>query len=751
MTPANRPYAALDGAIDAADDDLTVFASSSAPARGLVWRRRLLLTLALLAMLGVVVLARGVGASPQVRTEWHVDSHGQVVLTAARDPRLRAAVNLPLVAIIDAGALPEDRRIDVDRNLLLRSDRWIVSDSERASFRERHARIDSAVAAGRIDFEFADGTVISAQSGSKGVLGLGAQFWICACLGFALVIVALVVALARPTQRNVLYAVMSLCQAGNLMCEAVASSYDLSLPTLLRYSGEVRMMLDVLTSAAVVQSVSIAPRRLAGSSWITGAVWSVAAVIGVGVFSQTLPAAWWWVQSTCAGFGLIVVGLLSWSNQGQPHPLAILIRRFVIAAVIAWALLSLAVVSATPVSANAVIGLGSALWSSFFATLLLVIPFLARSQQVVREFAMLAATTVVATSLDLMFVTVFSIGQFASLTLALFLSLGVYAALRQWIVNQMVGNSMVTAERMFEQLYRVARAVEQQPSETPALLSGLLRDLFDPLESTLIDHIGTSTRVIDDGSALIVPVPDLDRDATDIPEPRALLIRFAQRGRRLFTLEDARLADRVVEQLRRAVAFDQAVEQGRSEERTRIAQDLHDDIGARLLTLMYKAPSPEMEDYVRHTLQDLKTLTRGLAAPSHRLSDSVGEWKADIAQRLSVVHCELGWAASFEHDMPLSVVQWSALTRVLRELVSNTIAHAQATRVDIDLNFENDRLDLTVADNGIGREPSAWSHGLGLGGVRKRVKQLGGEVDWRENLEAGITCTVRIRDWSKPR
>ena len=62
------------------------------------------------------------------------------------------------------------------------------------------------------------------------------------------------------------------------------------------------------------------------------------------------------------------------------------------------------------------------------------------------------------------------------------------------------------------------------------------------------------------------------------------------------------------------MAFDRAVEHGRSEERTRLAQDLHDDIGARLLTMMYKATSPEMEDYVRHTLQDLKTLTRGLAA-----------------------------------------------------------------------------------------------------------------------------------------
>ena len=67
------------------------------------------------------------------------------------------------------------------------------------------------------------------------------------------------------------------------------------------------------------------------------------------------------------------------------------------------------------------------------------------------------------------------------------------------------------------------------------------------------------------------------------------MLRFAERGKRMFSRDDARLTDRVVEQLRRAVAYDKAVERGRSEERARIAQDLHDDIGARLLTLMYKA------------------------------------------------------------------------------------------------------------------------------------------------------------------
>jgi signal transduction histidine kinase len=428
----------------------------------------------------------------------------------------------------------------------------------------------------------------------------------------------------------------------------------------------------------------------------------------------------------------------------------VVLRRFGVVTLATLVLLTAAVaLSAGPATAPYanLSAIGSLVWYVFLASLLLLVPFMSRSQQVMREFSLLAAISTVATSLDLLFVAVFSLGQFASLTLSLFVSLAVYSGARQWILNQLLGSSMLTTERMFEQLYRIAREVEAHPERTPALLAQLLRELFEPMEVSLSERQSSLTRVAGDGSTLLVPVPVLGGETAR--SPGSIAIRFAHRGRRLFTHDDARLTDRIVEQLRRAVAFDKAVEQGRSEERLRLAQDLHDDIGARLLTLMYKAQSPEMEEYVRHTLQDLKTLTRGLAAPNHRLSHAAAEWKADLTQRLTAAHVALGWSCEFDNDMLLTVVQWSAITRVLRELVSNAIAHAQARRVDIAFTLEGDQLTLTVTDDGNGRNPRAWSHGLGLGGVRKRVKQLGGEVEWREAEPSGIRCRVSIKGWSE--
>ena len=170
----------------------------------------------------------------------------------------------------------------------------------------------------------------------------------------------------------------------------------------------------------------------------------------------------------------------------------------------------------------------------------------------------------------------------------------------------------------------------------------------------------------------------------------------------------------------------------------------------RLLTLMYQAQTPEMENYIRHTLQDLKTLTRGLAVAEHRLSHAGAEWKADLTQRLTAASVTLSWQFNFDRDMKLSVVQWSALTRVLRELVSNALYHGHASRIDVQLQIEGPLLMLQVADDGRGREPQAWSHGLGMGGVRKRVKILRGEVSWEENTPHGIVCRVRVPEFTPP-
>ena len=704
------------------------------------WRRRVLLLAAVLGSLSIFLLARALANEAHLAADWRALSGGRLQLSGSPQPELKPHIDKDLLAI----AGPDGVFVEFDVLDMTHSSRWMADLDMRRHLDQSRLVASRALDAGQVTLAFSDGARVTVPTTPRGYVSLGATFWLLSAFGLVLYLVGWIVPLVQSNPRNLLYALMAMSQAAQLLVSAVASVPALALPApLVLHEPAVRTLLDAVTASAILTVCVWYPNPLPGGKFIAGLVWLCTAAFGAIALRPDMSNEWLWSQSLLLGQGLLAIALLSWSYHREPHPFVAAMRRFSVVTVSTLALLSLAVsqMPAMPVDLRPSASAGPIIWSVFFASVVMLMPFVARSQHIMREFAMLAGISTVATSMDLLFIAVFSFSQFTSLTLSLFLSLGVYAAIRQWLVNQMMGARTLTTERMFNHLYRIAREVEAKPERAGERMTELLRNVFEPLEAARTNGRETQSRVTGNGAVLLVPLPNL----VDAPTVKGMVaLRFAERGKRLFTPEDARLADRIVEQLMRALAHDRAVERGRTEERVRIAQDLHDDIGARLLTLMYKAPTQEMENYVRHTLQDLKTLTRGLAAKSHPLSLAAAEWKTDIAQRLAAAHCELEWHFTLDQDITLSMVQWSSITRVLRELVSNILAHAQANQVSIDCELNQGRFTLRIQDDGKGRTPEAWSHGLGLGGIRKRVKLMSGSVAWRELQPRGIECTVTV-------
>ena len=716
------------------------------------WRRLLLLPIALLASLAVVLLARTLAQTPDLDARWRLDATGHLQMIATDLPWMRPALGHSLEVIVAPGIAP----LFVDGRRVVNSTRWIASDEERDAANLQQRQMARLLQPGvPVVLGFTDRMSARVTPHARGYTTLGITFWLLCGLGLALELVGAVVILVRQDVRTFLFAVMAQCQAAQLLLAAVDAVPGIGNVSLLGgHEAALRMALDVVTCAALLNATLLYPTPLPPRRALTWLSWMAAFVFSAATLMFDLPQAWWWSEALSLSTGLLVMGLLGWSYRITPHPYATVVRRLSIVTTGSLALVTIVVAlnDRMPGEVQSLVSAVPVIWTVFFASLLLMSPFLARSQHMMREFAMLAGVSTLATSVDLLFVAVFSFNQFASITTSLFVALGVYAASRQWLLDQMIGARAVTTERLFEHLLRIARKVEEQPERAADWQLELFHAVFQPLVARHEPGFTKTTRWYEGGAGLLVPLaveapvdPTASQfDDGDQPEPRLIVLRFAERGKRLFTAEDARLADRIVEQLRRAVAHDRAIEQGRSEERGRIAQDLHDDIGARLLTLMYKAPNTEMEDYVRHTLQDLKTLTRGLAATTHFLSHASGEWKADIAQRLAPTGCTLDWSFTQDVDIQLNVVQWSGLTRILRELVSNIIAHAKATHATIHADLQCGVLKLTVADNGVGGTPKDWSTGLGLGGIRKRVRMLGGTIVWQQNTPEGVRCDVSV-------
>ncbi len=711
------------------------------PSRWMGWRLRLLVAAALFGCLVLMAQVRWLAAVPSIAATWSAGEHGELVLAATTVPSLQPYIGQHLVSVSGSnGGEP----VQLGQSTAP-SPRWVTLDAERSERSATWRSLNAVLSQPEVALTFANQGVVKLSPEAGGVQNLPNLLWLLDALALMLYLVAMVVLLARPTPGNALFALMATCQAINLAIYGAESAPILGLPrAFIDLQTWLPMVLDLCTAAAMVHGAGLYPRRVAGVQWLAAFSWLYALTLSLTLLSGHLPHAWWWIQLSCGSAAVLTLCLLQISLRQRQHPLSLVLQRFTTLGLIGWSLLTLTTVASQgwPSLHVKLVPLAGTVWCVFFSCLLLLTPFVSRAQTLMREFSLLALVSTVATLLDLGFIAIFSLSKFTSLSLALFLALGVYVGARQWILDRVRRSKMHTTERMFEQLYRIARAVEAHPERSADLMLQLLRDLFDPMEASIEDRPIAAARVVDAGSALVLPAPILGSEGDG--RARSIVLRYAQRGRRLFQADDAILSDRIVDQLRRAVAFDHAVEQGRSEERMRLAQDLHDDIGARLLTLMYQASTPEMEAYVRHTLLDLKTLTRGLAVANQRLSHAAAEWKADLTQRLIAAGITLEWKLETDNDLLLSVVQWSALTRVLRELVSNVMSHAQAQNVQIDIALRENRLQLCVSDDGIGRNPSGWSHGLGLGGVRKRVKQLGGTVQWQEAPARGIRCEVVV-------
>lgn len=697
------------------------------------WRLRLLVLATLAGCLGLLFFIHGVASAPVLRVMMDTDAQGLVTYTPERGQ------SGTVLAIHDA----QGRALPVDAAWLERSARWIVSDAWLARHEAARTAMAQAIRLGPVDWQLQDGRSLRTEPEPLGVKRLGPLFWPITALALALYLVVMVVVLSKPNGRNALFAILALPHVGHLLFVAAEQALGPWATGAFSHQDHVwRSTFDIVSAAGIGHALALHPRKLPWHRTVGLTIWP-AALAGTAWVWLHGPMAWWVTQGLVILFAMVAVVQVAISYRAQPHPLALAMLRFGLVGWLVFILMTIALGASsgsTAITTKVVASMGTMIWTVFMATLLLTTPFFARTQPTMREFAMLAAVSTMATALDLLFVAVFALGPFASLSLATFLSLMAYTGVRQWILNQMLRTNVLTTERVFEMLYRIARDKERHPQSLAQRLTELLQELYAPLEITRVAESFDNAHVVGGGSALVVPVPAaLGGEASG-----SIVLRYAHRGKRLFTTEDAHLTDRALDQLTRAVAFDQAVERGRREERERIAQDLHDDIGARLLTLMYKASDRDSEDYIRHTIQELKTLTRGLAAQEHRLSDSVGEWKADIAHRLAAAHAVLDWRFHQDKDILLNVVQWSAITRILRELVTNTMAHGHASQVLIEGNLAQGQLTLRVADDGQGVQPDLWSHGLGLGGVRKRVSQLRGSVHWREVAPRGIECLVQV-------
>jgi signal transduction histidine kinase len=200
----------------------------------------------------------------------------------------------------------------------------------------------------------------------------------------------------------------------------------------------------------------------------------------------------------------------------------------------------------------------------------------------------------------------------------------------------------------------------------------------------------------------------------------------------------------------------------RLEERTRIAQELHDtllqnflsasmQLGATVNGVACDSPVKGRLDRIlqlmEQGIEDGRKALQGL-----RLPDSV---PLDLVQAFSGMQRELAVPADVEFRVtvigekrPLHLAIQHEIYRIGREALINAFRHSRATRVEVELEYADSELRMRVRDNGCGVDPRMLDAGRdghwGLAGMRERAAKISGLLKIYSNASAGTEVELSI-------
>jgi signal transduction histidine kinase len=209
----------------------------------------------------------------------------------------------------------------------------------------------------------------------------------------------------------------------------------------------------------------------------------------------------------------------------------------------------------------------------------------------------------------------------------------------------------------------------------------------------------------------------------------AKALQAAELGRRQLpgrALELAAAAERKFSQM-----ADARIEQVMAQERKRIAADLHDDLGAKLLTIVHTSDSQRISTLAREALEEMRLSVRGLTGRPMQLADALADWRAEVMARLGQANIETDWRGPDEDvEQTLPARSFVQTTRILRESVSNIIKHSGATNCKVRCTVRDGEFELIVQDNGCGipmELDGKLDRGHGMASMKHRAKQMRGQ------------------------
>lgn len=218
-------------------------------------------------------------------------------------------------------------------------------------------------------------------------------------------------------------------------------------------------------------------------------------------------------------------------------------------------------------------------------------------------------------------------------------------------------------------------------------------------------------------------------------------------------LEQQKVATLLKEQ--ELMSIDAMIE-GQEKERTKVANELHDDLGSLMATVKLHFDNVKVDEKdpalmnAQKLLDEAYQKIRGMAHSKNSgvmanqgLLPAVKKMVKTINETnvLEVSVEDFGLADRMENSLELTIF------RMIQELIANIIKHAEATKASIQFTQHEDRLNIIVEDNGRGFDMAAIKrsqNGMGLGTIEKRIEHLEGTFTVDSVIGKGTSILIDI-------
>lgn len=196
-----------------------------------------------------------------------------------------------------------------------------------------------------------------------------------------------------------------------------------------------------------------------------------------------------------------------------------------------------------------------------------------------------------------------------------------------------------------------------------------------------------------------------------------------------------------------------AMIEGQEKERQLIANDLHDDLGALMTTIKLNINALKEKhttELLETTNQLIDTAYNKIRGVAHVKNSGVIGKKGllvavqNMAQKISETNQlqievkDYGLEERLENSLELT------LFRIIQELITNIIKHAQASEATIHLTNHKNSLNIMVEDNGIGFNLKSSKTGMGIKSIDKRINHLNGTLTVDSDTNKGTTVIIDI-------